>query len=130
MNLDHIARVERAAVTFFEASAEGDWDRALSVTAPGMTAWQSGGHPIQVFADLVPQLRKMREKVGSWTYEDVRRIASEDGFCEQHAVRFGAGTDKERVHAVCVVATVNADGLITHLDEYVDPHNPSTWELR
>jgi len=128
MTPPRIHQVEQVAETFFEASAAGDWDRALSVTAPGMTAWQSGGHPVQEFASLIPRFRALKEKLGTWAYEDVRRIVSDTGFCEQHSVRFGAGTDREKVVAACVVGTVNASGQITHLDEYVDPHTPSTWE--
>lgn len=120
-------QVEDCAELFFRRSQEGDWDGMLALAAPGMTAWQSGGEPRQAFVDVVPGIEKMRERMGPWTYHDVERIVGEDGFCEQHVVRFQRPDGRVREFAACVVATVDANGLITRLDEYLDPSRESTW---
>lgn len=119
--------VERAADRFFALSAARDWDGIRGVIADDMLAWGSGGTTRQRFVDAIPAIDQMHERLGDWEYRDVRRVLGEDGFCEQHTVRFTRSDGKVREFAACVVATVGADGLITSLDEYIDPSRESTW---
>ena len=128
MNTARPNQVDNCAELFFRRSEAGDWDGMLALAAPGMTAWQSGGEPRQAFVDVVPGFAAMRKRMGPWKYSDVERIVGEDGFCEQHVVRFNRPDGQVREFAACVVATVDEHGLITRLDEYLDPSRESTWK--
>lgn len=115
-----MTRSERAAERFFEATANAEWDRALALMAPGAQVWQNAVGVRQSFAEGLPGVRAMYERLGPWEYVDVRRIATDDACCEQHTVRFlGTGTQPVELE-ICVVLRVDEHGLITELEEYFD----------
>jgi hypothetical protein len=82
--------------------------------------WQNTDGRERTRAQVLRHLVRLREHAGTWEYRDVRRLAAPGGFCEQHVVRFhrpdGTTSDVE----ACVVGHVDARGLITRIDEYVD----------
>ena len=115
-----MTRSERIAEEFFSASARGEWDRAVSLMAPGATVWQHGAGAIQTFLDALPGIRKMADRLGPWEYIDVRRVATETACCEQHTVRFHGAGDRPIDLDVCAVIRIDDDGRIVHLEEYFD----------
>lgn len=119
--------VARTAEQWSRVSQAADFDGMLALMAPGATAWQSGGEPAGLFVDAVAGLRAIRERMGPWQYLSPRRVVDENGFCEQHVVRFSRPDGRVRDITACVVAHVGQDGLITRLDEYLDPARDSTW---
>jgi len=119
--------VARTAEQWSRVSQAGDFVGMLALMAPGATAWQSGGAPPGLFVDAVAGLRAIRERLGPWQYLSPRRVVDENGFCEQHVVRFSRPDGSVRDITACVVAQVGQDGLITRLDEYLDPARDSTW---
>jgi hypothetical protein len=119
--------VARTAEQWSRVSQAGDFVGMLALMAPGATAWQSGGAPPGLFVDAVAGLRAIRERLGPWQYLSPRRVVDENGFCEQHVVRFSRPDGWVRDITACVVAQVGQDGLITRLDEYLDPARDSTW---
>jgi hypothetical protein len=119
--------VARTAEQWSRVSQAADFDGMLALMAPGTTAWQSGGEPPGLFVDAVAGLRALRERMGPWQYLSPRRVVDEHGFCEQHVVRFSRPDGRVRDITACVVAQVGQDGLITRLDEYLDPARDSTW---
>ena len=108
----------RCADEFFRATAADDWEAALAVAAPDMILRQSDGRAGR-FADSVPYLRSMRATTGPWEYLDVRRLVTNDGFCEQHVVRFHGPDGGTSDYDVCAVGRIDSDGRMTRLDEYV-----------
>jgi hypothetical protein len=119
--------VARTAEQWSRVSQAADFDGMLALMAPGATAWQSGGEPAGLFVDAVAGLRAIRERLGPWQYLHPRRVVDDHGFCEQHVVRFSRPDGRVRDITACVVAQVGQDGLITRLDEYLDPARDSTW---
>jgi ketosteroid isomerase-like protein len=119
--------VARTAEQWSRASQEGDFEGMLALMAPGATMWRSGGEPPGLFIDAVAGLRATRERAGPWQYLCPRRVVDDHGFCEQHVVRFSRPDGRVRDITACVVAQVGEDGLITRLDEYLDPARDSTW---
>jgi hypothetical protein len=119
--------VARTAEWWSRCSQAGDFDGMLALTAPGATSWQSGGEAPGLFADAVASIRAIRERMGPWQYLHARRLVDECGFCEQHVVRFSRPDGRVREVTACVVAEVGEDGLITRIDEYLDPARDSTW---
>jgi len=110
----------RAADTFFAAAAAGDWDGMRAVVAEDAVFWQNVDGAERGVEQVIRYTGKLM-RTGGFEYRDVRRLLADDGFCEQHTVRFhdaaGATTAE---YAVCVVARVDEAGLITRLDEYLD----------
>lgn len=120
-------RVSACADAFFRHAAAGEWEAMLAVAAPDAVVWQSGGRPARLLRDALPDLRRMRERLGRWEYRDTRRIVGADGFCEQHTVRFHRADGTVRDVAVCVVGYLDASARLVRLDEYLDPSEVSTW---
>ncbi|WGX96081.1 nuclear transport factor 2 family protein [Nocardioides sp. L-11A] len=119
--------VAGCAAEWSRRSQAGDFDGMLALAAPGMTAWQSGGEPPSPFVEAIEGIRTMHERMGQWQYLHPRLIVDDHGFCEQHVVRFARADGSTRDFTACVVAEVDENGLISRLDEYLDPARNSTW---
>lgn len=113
-------RINRAAEAFFTAAAKLDAEGFLAATREDAVLWQNtdgrGRSPQQVLRHI----GRMRETLGRWEYLEVRRLIADEGFCEQHVVRFHRPDGTTHDIEACVVARVDDDGRITRLDEYVD----------
>jgi enoyl-CoA hydratase/carnithine racemase len=110
-------RGAEAAERFFTATQACDWDTAVSLLDPAaVLATHPGAPPADPVTARESWLR-IREAAGPWQYTDVRRIATDDAFCEEHLVRF---PELDVEIAACVVAHLGADGRIVRLDEYAD----------
>ncbi|GEL25343.1 hypothetical protein PSU4_42970 [Pseudonocardia sulfidoxydans NBRC 16205] len=108
-----------AADTFFAAAAAGDWDGMRAAVAEDAVFWQNVDGTERGVEQVIRYTGKLR-RTGGFTYTDVRRLVADDGFCEQHTVRFhDADGTTTAEYAVCVVARVDGAGLITRLDEYL-----------
>jgi ketosteroid isomerase-like protein len=111
---------ERTAELFRRAEAQ-DYDGFLAMFAPGGIIkhnYDDGGPA----ADALVTLRGLAAAGITITYENVRRIVGVDAVVEQHDVRGTRLSDGAQVVTdVCVVVRFDADGLITQLDEYLDP---------
>jgi Enoyl-CoA hydratase/isomerase/SnoaL-like domain len=110
-------RGDDTADRFFAATQAGDWDAAVSLLDPAaVLATHPGAPPSDPLTARESWLR-IRETAGPWQYTDVRRIATDQAFCEEHLVRF---PELDVEIAACVVARLGPDGRITRLDEYAD----------
>jgi enoyl-CoA hydratase/carnithine racemase len=110
------SRGEETAERFFAATQSGNWAAAAALLDPGAVL---ATHP-GACADKVAALEswpRIRASAGPWEYVDVRRVATDDAFCEEHLVRF---PELGLEIAACVVARLGADGRIVRLDEYAD----------
>ena len=69
-----------------------------------------------------PSVRTLKfvvRAVSDRRYEDVRRVVLDDGFVQQHVLRGDAPGGKLEIPAMMRVMV--SDGLITRIEEYVDP---------
>ena len=115
--------VEAIADELFASFEEHDYERSRAMFAPDARSW-SNLRSIESDVDgLLGNLPVMLESIGRHRYTDVRRIVGVDGFVEQHRVVFARpdGTELD-LGDVCVVVRLDADGLVTRLDEYLDTH--------
>jgi enoyl-CoA hydratase/carnithine racemase len=110
-------RGDDAAERFFTATQAGDWDAAVSVLDPAAVLATHPGAPPSDPVIARESWQRIREAAGPWQYADVRRIATDDAFCEEHLVRF---PELDVEITACVVARLGADGRIIRLDEYAD----------
>jgi enoyl-CoA hydratase/carnithine racemase len=107
----------RVAEEFFAATSANDWDKAVGMLSADARVSTHPGPPAVGVEDLVDGWRKLCAEVGPWEYRDVRRLATDSSFCEQHRVCF---TDLDLELEVCVVATLDRQGRIRRLEEYAD----------
>jgi ketosteroid isomerase-like protein len=103
----------------FAAIAAGDVDGVAACYAPDAVIWHNFDGVEQPAAANLEVLRWLVTHVSDIRYEIVRRIATDDGFVQQHVLhgRTRDGTPL-RVPA-CLIVTVR-DGHISRIDEYLD----------
>lgn len=112
---EHLALAD----AFFAAIERADLDRVRAIYADDAVIWhahtgktQSREENVALLAQAVPAIRGFR-------YEEVRRIATADGFVEQHVLRGTAPNGTPLEVPACIVVRV-AGGRIARLDEYLD----------
>jgi len=59
--------------------------------------------------------------LGTPAYNNVRRLYGSDSVVEQHTTKFSNSPDTTVEAEACVLLRLNQDGLITRMDEYLDP---------
>lgn len=105
----------------FDAIERGDHASVEAMWADGVTVWHSGDAEDN---DRVRALKVIRWFIRSTTqrsYEILDRQAFDGGFVQQHVLRAEGAGGASITLRVCIVIKVNADGLITRIDEYFDP---------
>jgi len=113
--LDLVARL-------IAAIEEGDFATVRSVYAPDVIVWAGFDNRER---DVDSSLGVLEWLVGSTTerrYEIVRRIPIEGGVLQQHVLHCTAHSGATFSMPACLVIRVDGDrGLITRIDEYLDP---------
>lgn len=100
----------------------GDIDTYRSLYAPDAVIWTCFDEQERNVDASVGVIQWMLANTTTRHYDVRRRIAIEGGVLQQHVLR---GTSKHRdrefAMAACLVIMVGDDGLITRVDEYLDP---------
>ncbi|HEX9260299.1 MAG TPA: nuclear transport factor 2 family protein [Acidimicrobiales bacterium] len=112
--------IEARTDEFFRATAEQDWDAFFAAFAPGATVKHNYGQE-QGVPETASFLQLLATRGISISYENARRVVGADALVEQHDVRMRRADGVEAVLDVAVVLRFDEHGLITRLDEYVDP---------
>jgi ketosteroid isomerase-like protein len=106
------------AIKLLEASSTGDEAALRALCDPGLEVRQNGG-PNLGFDALLGLANSVRRVAPDFRYENAIRVATDDGWVEEHDA---CGTVPDgtafRIPA-CVVATVK-NGRIASLHEYLD----------
>lgn len=103
------------------AAEAGDASDLTNIYTPDAVIWHNHDNREQT----VEQNARMLVSLGRWIsglrYTDRRVTAFDGGAVQQHVLRGTRNSTGEEVelHA-CVVITVNQEGRITRLDEYID----------
>ena len=93
---------------------------AIAMCAPGATVWHNYDDKNAVYADSVGSLPWMFKAVKGLRWETRRAMATSEGFVWEAIIR-GTAKFGELAAQTCMVVTLNDDGLIVALDEYIDP---------
>ncbi len=105
----------------FGAIERGEYETVDGMWADDVTVWHSGDSRDN---DRVRALKVIRWFIDVTTtrgYEILDRQFFDGGFVQQHILR-ASGADEVSIEMrVCIVIKVNAEGLITRIDEYFDP---------
>jgi ketosteroid isomerase-like protein len=110
-----------SADRLFGAIERGEYETVDGMWADDVTVWHSGDSRDN---DRVRALKVIRWFIDVTTtrgYEILDRHVFDGGFVQQHILR-ASGADEISIEMrVCIVVKVNAEGLITRIDEYFDP---------
>ena len=115
------ARSNDIADRMFAAIEAGDAAGLAALWSDEVTVWRLGGGPAR---DKQRALKVIAWFVDSTTdrhYEALDRQVFDGGFVQQHTVHATDTTGTPRSFRACLVVKVNPDGLITRIDEYLDP---------
>lgn len=100
----------------------GDVDTYRSLYAPDAVIWTCFDDRERNLDSSVGVIEWMLANTTTRQYDIRRRIAIEGGVLQQHVLR---GTSKQRdrdfAMPACLVITIGDDGLITRVEEYLDP---------
>jgi ketosteroid isomerase-like protein len=106
----------------FGAIERGEYQTVEGMWANDVTVWHSGDSRDN---DRVRALKVIRWFIDVTTtrgYEILDRQLFAGGFVQQHILRARRADDEVSIEMrVCIVIKVNAEGLITRIDEYFDP---------
>lgn len=105
----------------FDAIERGDYASVESMWADDVKVWHSGDAEDN---DRVRACKVIRWFIGATTqrsYQILDRQVFDGGFVQQHVLRADGSNGASITLRVCIVIKVNADGLITRIDEYFDP---------
>jgi ketosteroid isomerase-like protein len=103
----------------FAAVARGDVDAVRALYAPDFEIWHNTDGATQDADSNLRTLAWMAENMRDMRYDDVRLVATETGFVQQHVLRATAANGEQLTLPACMVGVVK-DGFITRLDEYFD----------
>ncbi len=110
--------LEAVAGRLFDAFVAHDLDTAGSLFAPDALIVQNGVQ--MTWAVARPMIAGFRDVLGDHHYTEVRRVTGDQVVVEEHHVVSTTPDGRDVDLPACVVIRVDADGLITRVDEYVD----------
>lgn len=105
---------------FAAATASGQPEQAAVLCADGALVWHNYDDESIPYADTGKSLLWLFRKVPDIAWETRQVTATANGWIWQAAITGTAPGGPLRAHT-CMIATVNDDGLIVQLDEYIDP---------
>jgi ketosteroid isomerase-like protein len=110
------------AAAFDGALVGGDPDGFVAVLAPGAIVWHNHDRKEVDARENMAAIGMLGQLVDGLKSERVLMSPTESGFVLQFVIRGtvrSSGNDFEMQN--CVVVTTTDDGLISRIDEYVDP---------
>ncbi len=111
---DHLALAER----FFTAIEAGDLPVIESLYAPGAVVWHNHDGVEQGVEENLRVLGWMVRHLDALRYDVRHRVATEDGFVQQHTLH-ARGPSGDVAIPACLVVRVVA-GRVARIDEYLD----------
>jgi ketosteroid isomerase-like protein len=104
----------------FGAIERGEYETVDGMWADDVTVWHTGDSQDNDRARALKVIRWFMNVTTSRSYEILDRQYFDGGFVQQHVLR--ASRDDASIEMrVCIVIKVDAEGLITRIDEYFDP---------
>lgn len=115
------AQLNTVADRLFSAIEDGDCDALAALWSDDIVVWRQGGgrerdkaHGLKVIEWFVGATSQRR-------YEVLDRRIFDGGFVQQHIVQATAQDGRPLQFRACLVVAVSPAGLITRIDEYLDP---------
>ena len=105
---------------FAEATNAGHADVTMSMCVPGATVWHNFDDKTIEYAGTGATLEWMHRQIPDLRWETRSIAYTDDGWVWQAAIKGTAPGGDLCAHS-CMIVHLNDDGLITSLDEYIDP---------
>lgn len=112
-------RLEVAA-RFAAATRANDGDAYAALCAPGAVTWHNFDGVEVTTEQTIRTVAWLHRTVHELAWTDVALFPTPAGFVSQTIMTGTAPGGQLRVHS-CVVATLDADGLVCRVEEYLDP---------
>lgn len=113
--------VARIADSLFSAIEGSDITAVEQLFSPDVAVWKSGDDRDSDRVRSVRIIGWFIETTAERRYQILDRQFFDGGFVQQHVLHATAGSGGVLAMRVCMVIKVDADGLITRIDEYFDP---------
>ncbi|MEO0494804.1 MAG: nuclear transport factor 2 family protein [Actinomycetota bacterium] len=113
--------VPAVAQRFIDAITVGDADAARACYAPGAEIWHNFDNVTQSAEENIALMNAMTKRVADRRYVVRRLEPIEDGYLQQHTLELVLPDGQEISTEAVAIVTVNDDGLIARIDEWLDP---------
>lgn len=108
------------AARFAAASRHDDADAYRTLCAPGAVTWHNFDDVEVTTEQTIRTVSWLHRTVRSLAWIDVALVPTPAGFVSQTIMTGTAPGGELRVHS-CVIVTLDGDGLVTRVEEYLDP---------
>ena len=105
---------------FAAASRSNDSEAYTSLCSPTAVTWHNFDDQAVDTAHTLGTIAWLHRTVADLAWEDVALLPTPTGFVSQTIMTGTAPGGSLRVHS-CVVATLDDDGLVARVEEYLDP---------
>lgn len=108
------------ATKFAAASRSNDAEAYAALCAPGAQTWHNFDDAEVSTEQSTRTVAWLHRTVADLTWTDVALLPTPSGFVSQTIMTGTAPGGPLRVHS-CVIATLDDDGKVTRVEEYLDP---------
>ena len=105
----------------FAAIENGNGAQLAALWSDDVTVWRQGGGPVRDKPRALKVIAWFVDSTADRRYEVMDRQIFDGGFVQQHVVHAHDSGGAPLAFRACLVVRVNPDGLITRIDEYLDP---------
>lgn len=115
------AQLDTLADQLFAAIEHGDRDALAALWSDDIVVWRQGGGRERDKARGLKVIEWFIDATAQRRYEVLDRRIFDGGFVQQHVVHATATDGRPLQFRACLVVAVSPAGLITRIDEYLDP---------
>lgn len=111
----------QAADRMFDALERGDIPALAALWSDDIVVWRQGGGRDRDKSRALKVIEWFVDSTTDRRYEVLDRRQFDGGFVQQHIVHATGANGSPLAFRACLIVTVDADGLVTRIDEYLDP---------
>ena len=112
------------AEAWTDAITAGDRVRIEGLLTEDFVMWRNVTGAVQGRSEFVDLAARLSDVLPGFRYEKAKRIATDEGFVQQHVVA-GQGPSGKPFEAPACIICQTRDGRISRMDEYYDSaHDP------
>lgn len=115
------AQLETVADCLFSTIENGDGEALAALWSDDIVVWRQGGGRERDKSRALKVIEWFVDSTAHRRYEVLDRRIFDGGFVQQHIVHAAAQDGTPVQFRAALVVVVSPDGLITRIDEYLDP---------
>jgi uncharacterized protein len=117
--MDDAAKLAVAA-RYAAATRGNDTEAFLALCTPDAVTWHNTDDQAEPIANTAKGMAWLHRKVPDLAWTDVTLLPTSTGFVSHSVMTGTAAGGPLRIHS-CLIVTLNDDGLVTRIDEFIDP---------